>query len=68
MMIETDSTVTKMTKEGNMEIKKRFIYINPLIRSGTYVAFSLCSPSAFLRYIFWLVFCFLHSKICFVSF
>ena len=41
MMIQTDSTVTKMTKEENMEIKKRFIYVNPLIRSGTYVAFLL---------------------------
>ena len=32
----------KMSKEGNMEIKIRFMYVNPTIRSDTHVAFSLC--------------------------
>ena len=35
----------KLNKEGNMESKKRFMYVNPIIRSDTHVVFSLCSPS-----------------------
>ena len=36
-----------MSKEGNMENKKRFMYVNPTIRSDAQVRFSLYSPVTF---------------------
>ena len=29
----------KLSKEGNMESKKRFMYVNPTVRSDTQVAY-----------------------------
>ena len=40
MLIEVDCTAKKMSKEGNMENEKQFMYVNPLIRSKKHVPFS----------------------------
>ena len=47
MMTEIDCTIKKMSKEGNVESKKRFMYVNPKITSNTQVAFSLYFPYVF---------------------
>ena len=67
----------KMSKEGNMESKKRLMYVNPTITSDTHVAFSWCSPSAcsfLLMFSFSILeayilaaICFMLSKICSLS-
>ena len=46
-MIKIDCAVKTMSKEGIMKSKKWSIYINPIIRSDTSVAYSLWSPSTF---------------------
>ena len=40
----------KISKEGNMESKKRFMYVDSRIRLDTHVAFSLCYLSTFWKY------------------
>ena len=52
----------KKSKEEGMESKKRFIYVNPTIKSDTHVAFALVLLQHF-RDIYWLLFvsCFLKS-------
>ena len=37
----------KMSKEGNMESKKWFMYVSSRVRSDTHGAFYVCSPSLF---------------------